>query len=158
MITGINESKTLTNHISYECKCRFDERKCNSDQWWSNDKCRCECAKPHVCENDHVGNPATCSCENEKYLASTLGDSAIACDEVIESYDEDVKTTLYDETKTIPTNFNERKYYSIIDSCQHLLLSDKILHKTKTPIIIYYHFNSQITNYKKLCIKNINKK
>ena len=24
MITGINESKTLTNHISCECKCRFD--------------------------------------------------------------------------------------------------------------------------------------
>ena len=30
MITGINESKTLTKHIS--CKCRFDGRKCNSDQ------------------------------------------------------------------------------------------------------------------------------
>ena len=39
MITGINESKTLTKHISCECKCRFDERKCNSDQWWNNDKC-----------------------------------------------------------------------------------------------------------------------
>ena len=24
MITGINESKTLTKHISCECKCRFD--------------------------------------------------------------------------------------------------------------------------------------
>ena len=33
MITGINESKTLTKHISCECKCRFDERKYNSDQW-----------------------------------------------------------------------------------------------------------------------------
>ena len=32
MITGINESKTLTKHISCECKCRFDGRKCNSDQ------------------------------------------------------------------------------------------------------------------------------
>ena len=43
MITGINESKTLTKHISCECKCKFDGRKCNSDQWWNNDKCRCEC-------------------------------------------------------------------------------------------------------------------
>ena len=25
MITGINESKTLTKHISCECKCIFDE-------------------------------------------------------------------------------------------------------------------------------------
>ena len=33
MITGINESKILTKHISCKCKCRFDGRKCNSDQW-----------------------------------------------------------------------------------------------------------------------------
>ena len=32
MITGINESKTLTKHISCECKCKFDGRKYNSDQ------------------------------------------------------------------------------------------------------------------------------
>ena len=30
--TGINESKTLTKHISCECKCNFDGRKCNSNQ------------------------------------------------------------------------------------------------------------------------------
>ena len=30
--TGINESKTLTRHISCECKCKFDGRKCSSDQ------------------------------------------------------------------------------------------------------------------------------
>ena len=42
MTTGINELKTLTKHISCKCKCRFDERKCNSDQWWNN-KCRHEC-------------------------------------------------------------------------------------------------------------------
>ena len=56
-----------------------------------------------------------------------MDDSAIMCDEVIQSYDK--------ETKTVPTNFNEKKkknlwnaellyftcifikYYSIIDSC-----------------------------------------
>ena len=37
MIAGINESKTLTKHISSKYKCRFDGRKCNSDQWWNND-------------------------------------------------------------------------------------------------------------------------
>ena len=30
MITGINESKILIKHISRECKCKFDGRKCNS--------------------------------------------------------------------------------------------------------------------------------
>ena len=32
MITGINESKKLTKHISCECKYRFDGKKCNSDR------------------------------------------------------------------------------------------------------------------------------
>ena len=49
MITGINESKTLAKHILSECKCRFDGRRCNSDQWWKNDKGQCECKKHQVC-------------------------------------------------------------------------------------------------------------
>ena len=32
MITGINECRTLAKHISCECECKFDGRKCNSDQ------------------------------------------------------------------------------------------------------------------------------
>ena len=32
MITGIDESKTLTKHISCKCKCKFDGRTCNSNQ------------------------------------------------------------------------------------------------------------------------------
>ena len=47
MITEINESKTLAKQISCECKCRFDGRKCNSNQWWNNDKCQCEFKKRH---------------------------------------------------------------------------------------------------------------
>ena len=50
MITGINESKTLIKHISCECKCKFDGIKCNSNQWWNNDKCQCECKKHHICK------------------------------------------------------------------------------------------------------------
>ena len=36
MIIGINESKTLTKHVSCECKCKFDETKCKSNQWLNN--------------------------------------------------------------------------------------------------------------------------
>ena len=32
MNAGINESKTLTKHLSCECKCRFHGEKCNSNQ------------------------------------------------------------------------------------------------------------------------------
>ena len=31
MITGINESKALTNHASCKCKCKFDGKKYNSN-------------------------------------------------------------------------------------------------------------------------------
>ena len=100
MITGMNESKTLTKHISCQCKCKFDETKCKSNKWWNNDKYRCECKKHHICEKDYVWNLAKCNCENGKYLASIKDDSVITCDEVIKSYDEKIKT--------IPTNFDEK--------------------------------------------------
>ena len=124
MITEINQSKKLTKHISCESKCRFDGTKSNSNQWWYNEKCRCEYIRRHVCETDYVWNPVRCNCENGKY--SARDNSAIICDEVIESYDEKIKTIL--------KNFNEKEvtckmqnfyilhafflnYYSIIDSC-----------------------------------------
>ena len=62
------------------------------------DKCRCECKKIHVSKKDYVWNPTTCCCENGKNLASIMDNSAIMCDEVIQSYNE--------KAKTIPTNFN----------------------------------------------------
>ena len=105
----MNESKTLTKHISCECKCRFDGRKCDSGQWWNIDKCWCKCKKPHVYEKDSVGNLSACNCENGKYLASIMKDSAIVRDEFIEPYDEDVEAKSYDKTKAIPANVNEKK-------------------------------------------------
>ena len=64
VITGIKESKTLAKHISCECKCKFDGRKCNSDQSWNNDKRHTFSQKGHVCEKGYVWNPSTCICEN----------------------------------------------------------------------------------------------
>ena len=52
-------------------------------------------------KKDYVWNPSTCYCENGKYLAIIMDDLAIMCDEIIESY--------HNETKTIPTYFNEEK-------------------------------------------------
>ena len=65
-----NVAKTLAKHISCECKCKFDGRKCNSNQKWNNDKCRCKCKnkKKHpICKKDYICNPTTCSFENGKY-------------------------------------------------------------------------------------------
>ena len=107
MITGINESKVLTKHITCECKCRFDGRNCNSDQWWNNDKCRCKCKKRHVCEKGYVWNPATCNCKNEKYLASIMDDLTIMCDEIID----DIFLTNFIENKV---NCKTQNFYIML--------------------------------------------
>ena len=85
------------------------EKFVNLDQWWNNNKCRCECKKCHECEKDYIWNLAPCSCENGKYLASIMDDSTTTCDGIVKSYDEDVEARSYDETKAIPTHFNEKK-------------------------------------------------
>ena len=59
------------------------------------DKCCCECKKHQICEKHY--NPATCSWKNDKYLESIINDSLITCDKTME------------ETKTVPTNFYEKK-------------------------------------------------
>ena len=92
--------KILTKHISCERKCKFDRRKCNSDQWWNNDKCRCECKKHHVCEKAYVWNPATCNCKNGKYLARIMDDSAITRDEIIDLYEEDTDADADEEARS----------------------------------------------------------
>ena len=67
------------------------EKKFNSNQWQNNDRCRCKYKKSHVCGKYYIWNPATCVCENGKYLASIMDDSAIICDEAIKSYDDNIK-------------------------------------------------------------------
>ena len=103
MITGINESKTLTKPISSKYKCRLDERKCHSDQWWNNNKCTCECKKHHLFERDYICNTSSSSFKNGNYLASIMDHSAIMCNGVIEFY--------YKELTPSQKIFIERKQF-----------------------------------------------
>ena len=49
--------------------------------------------KHHISEKYYVWNPATCNCENGKYLASIMDESGVICGEII-----DVKETNSNET------------------------------------------------------------
>ena len=97
MVIRIKESRTLTKYASCESKCKFDGRKWNFYQKRNNDKCWCECIKHHICKKYYIWNPATWTCKDVKYLASIINDSLVTCVEIIE------------ETKAVPTNFNEKK-------------------------------------------------
>ena len=55
VITNINETKTLTKYISYQCKCKFYDTICKSNQWWNDNKCRCECKKQNTFQKNMFG-------------------------------------------------------------------------------------------------------
>ena len=60
-----------------------------------------------MCKRDYIWSPATCNCENGKYLAIIIDDSVITSDEIIE----ETKTigTKTVPTKTVPSNFNNKR-------------------------------------------------
>ena len=74
---------------------------------------------------DYDWNSATRNCENGKYLANIMDDSAIICDEVIKSCDEEIKP--------IPTNFNEKKYITCKPQVSYYLFHDVISIKDFDP-------------------------
>ena len=57
MITGIDESKTVSKHLSCECKCKTDRTKCHWNQCWNKENCWCDCRKHHICEKIMFGMP-----------------------------------------------------------------------------------------------------
>ena len=67
MITNKNEAKVMTEHISCDCKCKFDSSIYNLNKKWNNRTCQCRCKNYHMCMKDYSWNPSTCICENSKY-------------------------------------------------------------------------------------------
>ena len=53
MIANKDEAKAMTEHISCDCKCKFNSTTCNSNQKWNNKACQCECKNYHKCEKDY---------------------------------------------------------------------------------------------------------
>ena len=86
----------LAKFISYESNCKIVGKKGNSNQKLNNDKRWYECKKHHMWKRLYLES-CSCSCKFGKYLASITDDSVITCDEIIE------------ETKTVSTNFNEKR-------------------------------------------------
>ena len=165
MITGINESKTLTKHTSCKCKCKFDGRKLIQINGGITLNVNVSVENVMYVKKIFVWNPATCNCKNGKYLASIMNDSAITCDEAIDA-DADAEAKTNDEsklnkkeTKTVPKNFNEKnmtfKTQNFYVLLAFLLITIALLIgvsiycyliKYQAKKNIYYHFNSQITN------------
>ena len=93
MITGIIKSKIITKYISCKCKSEFDGRTYKSNQKWNHNKCWCKCKQISMWKRLYLESCYMCL---EKYLLSIPDNLVITSDKIIE------------ETKTIPTNFNEK--------------------------------------------------
>ena len=94
MITGISESKTLTKHCHAKANINLKEEiaiQINGRITINVDGS----VKNVMYMKKFVWNLAKCNCENGKHLANIADDSAIMCDEIIVSYEEE-------------TNFNKR--------------------------------------------------
>ena len=107
--------------------------------------------KIHVCKKDYVWNPSKCICENGEYLASIMDDSMILCDEIIKSYDEEIKTIL--------TNFSEKNVTCKTQNLYVLLAFLLVTTSLLTAISIYFYMIKYLTKHSLPFhdIKNLNK-
>ena len=107
--------------------------------------------KIHVCKKDYVWNPSKCIWENGEYLASIMDDSMILCDEIIKSYDEEIKTIL--------TNFSEKNVTCKTQNLYVLLAFLLVTTSLLTAISIYFYMIKYLTKHSLPFhdIKNLNK-
>ena len=117
MITNKNETTAMIEHISCDCKCKFNSTICNSNQKWNNKTCQCECKNYRTCKKDYSWNPSTCICENSKYLKSIADTSVIECDEIITVTDivstKKINTIATNVTSTASINCHSKKVRDI---------------------------------------------
>ena len=132
MITNKNEAKTVTKHISCDCKCKFISTACNSNQEITVSA-----------KKDYSQNPSKCIFENSKYLKSAVDTSVIACNEVISVIDivskKKTNTIATNVTRIVSINCYSKKVRYNIDFCiLHTALLMIILLLIST--IICYHY------------------
>ena len=59
MITNKNEAKAMTEHISCDCKCKFNSTICNSNQKWNNKTYQCKYKNYSTWKKYYSWNPST---------------------------------------------------------------------------------------------------
>ena len=125
----------MTEHISCDCKYKFNNTVCNLNQRWNNWTCQSECKSYCTCKKDYSWNLSTCISENSKYLNST---SVTECDEIISVMDI-VSTKNTNVTSNVSINCHRIKVRDCYN-LQTVLLAIILL---LTIIIFCYHYAKQ---------------
>ena len=138
MITK-NEAKTMTKHISCDCKCKSNSTTC---KYGITKQANMNVKIIHKCKKDYSCNPSTSISENSKYLKSIADISLIECDEIKTVIDivraKMTNTILINITNTVSINCQSKKskrwlYFAFrfisnhvtIDNYYYLLLLSK---------------------------------
>ena len=120
------EAKVITQHISCDCKSKFNSTTCNSNQTWNNKTCQCESKNYCKFKNSYSWNPSAFIGDNSKYLKSIVDTSVIECDEII--FVMDILSTKM--TNTIATNesinYSRKVKYKFDCYILHSFISDHI--------------------------------
>ena len=141
IITGINELKILTEYISSGCICKFDGRKCNSNQKWNKDKCRYEwknLSEHDACKKEYIWKPSTCIFENGEYLATSIDNLVITCYEIVNAPDSVSKNHSANIISAVLTNFHKKVKYKM--DCYILQTVLLMIIWLFTLAIICYHY------------------
>ena len=83
MITGVKVLQTLKNMYYVNINVNLMVKSVIQIKSGIMINVDCQCKKHNICEKDYILNPATCSCENGKYLVNIMDDSVITCDKII---------------------------------------------------------------------------
>ena len=140
MIRNKGKAKAMTEHISCDCKCRFNSTICNSKEKWYNKTCQCKCKTYHKFEKDCSWNPSTCICENSTYLKSFVDTSVTRCDEIVIVMNnlstKEIKTITTNVTSTASINCHSKK---VKDCCILLRVLLEVILILITTIVCYHY-------------------
>ena len=70
-----------------------------------------------MCKRDYIWSPATCNCENGKYLASIIDDSVTTSDEIKKQKlleQKQFQQKLFHQILTKKVNFITKKFYILV--------------------------------------------
>ena len=148
------EAKTMTKHISCDCKCKFNRTTGNSNLKWNNKTCQCKCKNYRTSKKDYSWDPSTCICENNKYLKNIADTSVIACDEIISAMDM-ISTKLTNIIATnVPINSDDKKVRYKID-CYILHTYLIVIISLLMIINIFYHYTKHRSKQKGINVLTI---
>ena len=131
MITNKEDAKAITEHISFDCKCKFNSTTCEAKLEWNNKTCKCEWKNFPKYEKDYSWNPSKFICQKSQHLKNAADTSVTKCDDIV------IVMNNLSSTASMNCHCKKVRHWYIL----HTLLLAIMLKLILT--IIWYHYAKQ---------------